>query len=192
MAIHKIEEFDLVEEGAKKVKTVVTSYEYTKRGEWWMGQLSVIIAENYCCRAAGNRTYNSQKRSVMFVGLEGDVDICAKIFEYAVDTARSCGAHYLKSLRGYKYYSSAEKNKVKNSYADGFVRCVKVAFDKQKSEHEAGWGLVMVVPKEVNDACSGFVADKYRSRHSVYSSVRNKGYEEGCKFNPNNKIGRRA
>ena len=67
----------------------------------------------------------------MFVGLEGDVDICAKIFGYAVDTARSCGTHYLESIVGYKYYSYAEKNRVRNSYANGFVRGVKVAFDKR-------------------------------------------------------------
>lgn len=191
MAIHKIEEIDLVDAQAKKVKRIETSYTYTKRGEWWMGSLAAIIAENYCCRYAGNHYKGAQKRNIMFVGLEGDVDICAKIFGYAVDTARSCGTHYLESIVDYKHYSYAEKNRVRNSYANGFVRGVKVAFDKQKQDNEAGWGLVMIVPKEVNEACSSFQIDRYRTRKTIYTDVSKKGYEEGCKFNPNNKIGRK-
>ena len=46
MAIHKIEEIDIVDAQAKKVKRIETSYTYTKRGEWWMGSLAAIIAEN--------------------------------------------------------------------------------------------------------------------------------------------------
>lgn len=191
MAQHKIEEIDLVDVKCKQVKRIVTEFEYTKRGEWWIGVLANIIAENYCCRSAGNRNYGAQKRTIIFVGLEGDVDVCAKIFKYAVDTARSCGNFYLKNHNEYKYYTSAEKNRIKNSYAIGFARGVKVAFEEQnaqKEHDESGWGLVMVVPKEVNEACSNFVTDKYQSRHMIYGNVRDKGYQEGCKFNPNGKL----
>ena len=191
MAQHKIEEIDLVDVKCKQVKRIVTEFEYTKRGEWWIGVLANIIAENYCCRSAGNRNYGAQKRTIIFVGLEDDVDVCAKIFKYAVDTARSCGNFYLKNLNECKYYTSAEKNKIKNSYAIGFTRGVKVAFEEQKTQKEqdeSGWGLVMVVPKEVDDACSNFVTDKYYSRHIIYKNVKDEGYREGCKFNPNGKL----
>ena len=49
----------------------------------------------------------------------------------------------------------------------------------------------MIVPKEVNEACSGFQIDRYRTRKTIYTDISKKGYEEGCKFNPNNKIGRK-
>ena len=188
MAEYKIAEIDLADVKKKDVKTIVTRFEYTKRGEWWIGTLANIISENYCCRCAGNRNFGQQKRTIIFVGLDGDVDICAKIFEYAVDTARSCGNNFLKKYRGYQYCTFAEKNKIKNSYAIGFARGVKSAFEEQKAEKEIGWGLVMVVPKEVNDACSNFVTDKYISRHTVYNDIKNKGYEDGRKFNPNDKL----
>lgn len=191
MAAHKIEEIDLIDAASRQVKRIVTEFEYTKRGEWWIGSLANIIAENYCCRSAGTKYYNSQKRTIIFVGLEGDVDVCAKIFEYAVNTARSCGKTYLKKLNGWQYYTSAEKNRIKNSYAIGFARGVKVAFEEQKEQKEQseiGWGLVMVVPKEVNEACSSFVNDKYVSRHTVYSNVRDDGYQEGRKFNPHGRL----
>lgn len=191
MAEHKIAEVDLIDAKNKNVKRIITEYEYTKRGEWWIGSLANIIAENYCCRSAGNKNFRGQKRTIIFVGLEGDVDICAKIFEYAVDTARSCGKSYLKNLDGWQRYTSAEKNRIKNSYAIGFARGVKVAFDEQKikkEQDESGWGLVMIVPKEVNEACSNFVTDRYQSRHTVYSDVRDDGYQEGRKFNPHGKL----
>lgn len=192
MAQYKIEEYELVDAKDKKVKRIDTKFEYTKRGEWWMGGLSTIIAENYCCRSAVSRDYlGAQKRTVFFIGLEGDVDVCAKIFEYAVETARTCGQRYLKRLPQWNKLSFAEKNKVKNSYALGFARGVRDAFEEQRNARttdESKWGLVMVVPKEVNDACSHFVADRYNGKHSIYNNVRDEGYAEGCRFNPNSRL----
>ena len=188
MAEYKIEEVDLIDAKNKKVKRVTTQFEYTKRGEWWIGSLAEIIAENYCCRSAGNCFKGAQKRRVIFIGLEDDVDICAKIFEYAVDTARSCGKSYLKKLCKRGNYTFAEKNKIKNSYAYGFTKGVKDAFIEQKSMNETGWGLVMVVPKEVNDACMNFRVDRYVGKRSIYSDVRDFGREEGRKFNPTKRL----
>ena len=94
----------------------------------------------------------------------------------------------MKKLNGWQNYSYAEKNKIKNSFAYGFAKGVKEAFEEQKSANEIGWGLVMVVPKEVNEACSDFRVDKYVSRHSVYNDVTSSGREEGRKFNPNKRL----
>lgn len=189
MAIYKIESFDLNGNEKKSVKRIETEFQYTKRGEWWMGSLADIIAENYCCRSAASCFKGQQKRTVIFVGLDGDVDICERIFRYAVDTARNCGLSYVSNkYRGYKL-SFAEKNKLKNSYAVGFTFGVQEAFNKQKQENEAGWGLIMVVPKEVNDACQHFSEDKYKSKHSVYCGAESAGREEGRRFSPNSRIG---
>ena len=191
MAEYKIEEIDLVDVKSRKVKRIYTDYFYTKRGEFWISSLANIIAENYCCRCASYIPYKgAQKRQIFFIGLEDDVDLCAKIFEYAVDSARKCGKSYLKErYKGYKL-TSQDKNRVKNSYALGFAKGVKDAFETQKAENEVGWGLIMVVPQEVNDDCVGFRNDTYKSRNRViYRDIRDDGYEEGCRFNPNGRLG---
>ena len=190
MAEYKIEEYEVVDAKSRKVKRVYTEYFWTKRGEFWIGALADIIAVNYCCRSASQIPYKgAQKRQIFFIGLEDDVDLCAKIFEYAVDSARKFGNLYLKDkYNGYKL-TSQDKNRVKNSYAVGFTKGVREAFEKQKAETETGWGLVMVIPKEVNDNCIGFKEDTYRSRNRViYRDIRDDGYKEGCRFNPNRKL----
>lgn len=194
MAEHKIEEIDLIDAKNRKVKRIYTEYEYTKRGEWWIASLAMVIAENYCCRCAANIPYKgAQKRRIFFIGLEGDVEICEKIFAYAVDSARKFGKLYLKdNYKGYDL-SAQEKNRVKNSYAIGFSNGVKQAFDAQKAEKiksgENGWGLVMTVPKEVLDDCTGFKSDTYQSRNRVvYRDAKAEGYDEGCRFNPSSRL----
>ena len=190
MAEYKIEEYEVVDVKSKKVKRIYTDYFWTKRGEYWIGALADIIAENYCCRSASYiPCKGAQKRQIFFIGLEDDVDLCAKIFEYAVDSARKFGNLYLKDkYKGYKL-TAQDKNRVKNSYAVGFTKGVREAFETQKAETETGWGLVMVVPQEVNDDCVGFRNDTYKSRNRViYKNIRDDGYEEGCRFNPNRKL----
>lgn len=189
MAQHKISELDIIDVKKKKVKRVRSKYQYAKRGEYWIGSLAQIIAENYCCRMAAERSYGKQKLGVIFVGLDGDVDLCNTIFEYAVGVARDLSDVYLKEKsKGYRL-THAEKNKVKNSYAYGFAKGVSVAFENQKEHDETGWGLIMLTPQEVVEACSDFQTDRYVSRHSIFSDVRNDGYNEGTKFNPNEKLG---
>jgi len=194
MAEYKIDEIDLVDIKDRKVKRIYTDYEYTKRGEWWIANLANVIAENYCCRCAANIPYKgAQKRQIFFIGLEGDVEICEKIFAYAVDSARKFGKLYLKdNYKGYNL-TSQDKNRIKNSYAIGFSNGVKEAFENQKAEKvasgEDGWGLVMIIPKEVNDDCAGFRHDTYRSKNRVvYHDAKSDGYSEGCKFNPNGRL----
>ena len=195
MAEYKIEEIDLIDAKSRKVKRIYTQYEYTKRGEWWIGSLAQVIAGNYCCRCASNIPHKgAQKRQIFFIGLEGDVEICEKIFGYAVESARKFGKLYLKeNYRGVNL-SSQDKNRLKNSYAIGFSNGVHEAFEVQKAEKaesgEAGWGLVMVIPQEVNDDCKGFRTDRYISRNRVvYRDAKAQGYDEGRKFNPNGRLG---
>lgn len=195
MAIHKIEEIDLVDIAKRNVKRIVTGIEYTKKGEWWIGILAQVIAENYCCRCLYTKYHHCQKMTIIFVGLDGDVDICEKIFTYAIDSARSCSKYHLENMEDYKRYTSATKNRIKNSYSYGFALGVQEALEDQKrkkNESEARWGLVMVVPKEVNDYCSGIKVDKYSGRHSVYDDEISSGYQEGRKFNPNKRIPNKA
>ena len=71
MAEYKIEEIDLADSKNRKVKRVYTDHYWTKRGEFWIGSLASVIAENYCCKSASAIPYKgAQKREIFFVGLE--------------------------------------------------------------------------------------------------------------------------
>ena len=161
MAEYKIEEIDLIDAKSRKVKRIYTQYEYTKRGEWWIGSLAQVIAGNYCCRCASNIPHKGAQKRQIYRGVN---------------------------------LSSQDKNRLKNSYAIGFSNGVHEAFEVQKAEKaesgEAGWGLVMVIPQEVNDDCKGFRTDRYISRNRVvYRDAKAHGYDEGRKFNPNGRLG---
>lgn len=192
MAQYKIEEIDLADVKRREVKRIVTEYKYTKQGEWWIGAMANIIAENYCCRYAVSKVARGREGTVLFVGLDGDVDLCATVFGYAVDSARSLAKVRAKEDEYYSCYSQTEKKQARNSYAIGFVKGVKEALEKQNQDKEAEWGLIMVVPAEVNEACSDFRTDKYQvKRKRTFSSCLNRGYEDGVKFNPNGKLTRK-
>ena len=188
MAQHKIEEIDLIDVKSKKVKRIYTDYFFTKRGDFWIGTLAQIIAENYCCKSAGYVNHGSQKRQILFVGLEDDVELCSKIFEYAVETAKTLSSNYVKKEYKGCNLSIKERSDIRKSYAYGFATGVKEAFEDQKEKDESGWGLVMVVPKEVNDECSDFRTDKRPTRKTIYRDIRNDGFNEGKRFNPNGMI----
>ena len=196
MAMYKIAEADLVDMKNKNVKRIETEYTYTKRGEYWMSALAQIIAENYCCRAFATKEMHAQKRTVAFIGLEDDVDLCATVFDYAVKSARSLAKHkieketvYCLGRKARLKISPSEKNMLVNSYARGFTSGVKEALREQKETKESEWGLVMVVPAEVNEVIDGFRKDRYVSRsRAVDRDYMNAGREEGRRFNPNNKL----
>lgn len=190
MAEHKITEAELEDLKEKEVRKVMTGVTYTNRTTIWVGQLAMVIAENYCCRCAASRAKSgSQVLEIIFIGLDGDVDIAVNVFKYAVESAKSCAEYYLNNVYKYKYNSKKVENHVKMSYATGFVSGVEAAFDEQKNGKEAGWGLVMTVPSEVESFMKqGFKKNSYRGYHHTDGEIRSKGFDEGKKFNPNNKI----
>lgn len=193
MAEHKIAEVDLEEIKIKKVKRIDTGYEYTKRGEFWMSTMAHVIAENYCCRSASSVYHGKQKRTIIFVGLEDDLDLCSMVFSYAVDSARVLAKEHAKEVsKQYAFgFTAKEKNTAINSYVLGFARGVEEAFKQQKemqTADEGSWGLVMVIPKEVNDFCKHFKNDRHASSHSINSDSMSHGYAEGKRFNPERRI----
>ena len=182
MMEHKLSEDDFNKKDSK-VKRLITDYTYTKRGEFWIGVLAMILGENYCCRVAVAKGQGEQKGTVMFVGLEEDVDLCNEIFSYAVDTIRLLSKQYLKQ-KG-KTSSTKYNNIIMKSYAIGFVEGIRSAYEEQKKDHEKDWGLILVRAKEVDEACTSFRKDNYRGKGvSINTGSHNDGFKEGSKFNP--------
>lgn len=182
MMEHKLSEADFLKKETN-VKRLITDYSYTKKGEFWIGALAMILGDNYCCRVAVIKGHGEQKGTVMFVGLEEDADLCNEIFSYAVDTIHSLSKQYLK-MKG-KTSSTKYNNLIMRSYAIGFVEGIRLAYEQQKQDHEKDWGLVLVRSKEVDEACTDFRKDHYKGKGTeVNTGSRNAGFEEGSKFNP--------
>lgn len=187
MAQHKIEEADLEDAQNKKVVQVKTKFTCSKRRDSWMGSLSAVIARNFCCQATMSRKWNHQTRTITFVGLEGDIDTCVAIFEYAV----SCTMDGIKKIKcDYANFSQEYRKRLCDGYGFGFAEGVNEAFKKQEEYDETGWGLVMVVPKEVHDAVKELkpenVGEAAADRMSM--SLFYDGYEDGKKFDPSTKL----
>ena len=184
MAQHKISEKELDELQSKKVKQINTQYTCSKRKEAWMVGLSGTIAENFCCKAIRTRQRRKQTNFISFIGLEEDVDMCVEIFKYAVSCIRS-GIERIKENAANK-----DKKILSDSYGFGFVYGVKEAFDLQKEKDETGWGLVMCVPEEVNNAVKDYGHEKFselKKDKISYKEFQN-GYTDGQKFSPETKL----
>lgn len=183
MAEHKLTAEELEDHKKRDVKDLRTGYTYTMRGEWWLGSLAVIIAENYCCKCVNLKANGAQKREIKFIGLDEDVDLCFAVFEYAVKSVRGLIKQHCKPLR--KKYTNADVKIAGQSFGYGFVDGVKRAFEEQKKQKEEGWGLVMIIPQEVNDYYDGLSVRRMRSSARTINNESNAaGYNEGKKFNP--------
>ena len=182
MAQYKIGKIDLIDVSERKVITLDSGYTYTKRGDFWMGSLASVIARNYCCKPIQYKDYGGQKLNIRFIGFEDDANMCNSVFDYAVKSAKELGKIYAK-----ENCNGLNKTKAIRSYAYGFMLGIDEAF---KFQDESDWGLVMVVPKEVDDYMSKMNTrqDTYRSKQTVYNSCKNSGYEEGKRFNPNGRL----
>ena len=148
MAEHKLSERDLEERNTTVIKRAIGET-FSKKANSWMDPLSIVIGENYCCSAF--RCKISVKTTVWhvgFIGLEGDIEICVKIFRYAVRCIKSEQKKLRKQHRD--YYTPQEIAKICDSYGYGFARGVYEAFTRQNEENQE-YGLVLKVPKEVKD-----------------------------------------
>lgn len=148
MAEHKLSERDLEERNTTVIKRAIGET-FSKKANSWMDPLSIVIGENYCCSAF--RCKISAKTTVWhvgFIGLEGDIEICVKIFRYAVRCIKSEQKKLRKQHRD--YYTPQEIAKICDSYGYGFARGVYEAFTRQNEENQE-YGLVLKVPKEVKD-----------------------------------------
>lgn len=181
MAEHKLTETELKDVGNQTVERVLTDITCSKRRNPWIIRLSSIIGENYCCKAYRNHYKGKQTFTVGFIGLKDDAEICTTVFKYAVD----CALSQIKNIRRENnYFDSGYVAELCHSYGFGFSDGIAVAFQKQKKENEQSWGLVMVVPKEVEDAANSLGRKRSKVRTNIYRNEYSSGYEDGKAFDP--------
>ena len=191
MAEHKLTEAELKDVEKQQVKDVRTDITCSKRRDPWIVSLSAIIGENYCCKGYRHRRYGEQTNCIGFIGLEDDVEICVAVFKYAVD----CVLSEIKNIKKENacYYSDYVK-RLCNSYGYGFTAGVSEASRKQQEENEQGWGLVLAMPKEVEEASQYLGHEQFQSRAQKHlqGSEYYRGFEEGTEFDPTKRLGEEA
>lgn len=181
MAEHKITELELENTEKQAVVRELTGVTYSMRRDPWILELSAVIGEHHCCRPFYTREKRKQVAEIGFVGLSGDTPLCRKIFVYAVDCIRMKTNKLRKEP--YKGVSIAD------GYGYGFTMGLKDAYYKQQSEE--GWGLVLTVPKEVNDFTDKMSRGKANtSSKKKQASARSfiDGMNDGRKFHEQKRI----
>ena len=190
-AEHKLTEAELKDVEKQQVKDVRTDITCSKRRDPWIVNLSAVIGENYCCKGYRYRRYGEQTNCIGFIGLEDDVEICVAVFKYAVD----CVLSEIKNIKKENacYYSDYVK-RLCNSYGYGFTAGATEAFRKQREENEQGWGLVLVMPKEVEEASQHLGHEQFQSRAQKHlqGSEYYRGFGEGTEFDPTKRLGEEA
>lgn len=189
MAEHKIRESELEDVSKQEVKTVITDIVYTTWKNPWIANLTEIIGENYCCKNCCSRNARKKTRYAGFIGFESDIEICVSVFKYAVD----CIMSQIKALqRENRECSSLYKKEICDNYGYGFVEGLREAFRQQQKENEAEWGLVLVIPKEVEESHAKlqkkvFKVKKLEDTGNLYG----KGYNDGKAFDPTRRVAAR-
>lgn len=189
MAKYKLTERECRETEPQKVVRLYTGITCSKRRDPWCIPLSATIGNNYCCKGFRTHQTRCQTQEVGFIGFEDDVTLCVDIFKYAVDCVRS----EVKRIK--KQYASYDANHVKSRCDSfgyyGFAIGLQAAFEKQTAEKEQEWGLVLVTPREVQDAADALgkpTAFRSRSQDSIFGNEFAKGFKSGQEFQMQKRI----
>lgn len=187
MAEHKLRPEEVVKADKVKVIREVLDVTCTAMTNPWAVSLSAIIAEHYCCRAYRNRGAGCKTNRIGLVGLEEDFEIAKRIFLYAYDCVMASIKANIK--RDPSDPSGTYREKC-NAYGWGFTRGVAAAFREQEEEHQE-WGLVMVVPKAVDDNMAdmgkktSFGKEKTGGWRDAYRAL---GYQDSKQFDPTTRL----
>jgi hypothetical protein len=188
MARHKLTEAELEGIEKQEVKTItVSGITCSKRKNPWIVNLSGTIAENYCCKGFRRHEPGKQTQYFGFIGLEEDVAICEAIFRYAVDCALSKCKEIKKEN---SCYYPEYVRRLCDSFGYGFSMGLQIAFEEQAEQQENGWGLVLVTPKEVEEAAKHLGHEKFeaKSQKHIDSESFYDGYHEGKNFKPERRL----
>ena len=149
----------------------------TDSGNIWMIRLCSLIADNYLCSASWRTPRGSRTHKLVITGLNEDAELCKVVIEYAVDFVLSA------IKRQQRRNPHMDGKTVANSYADGFILGLEMAFEEQQEDHPE-WGLVVVKPQEVQDYEKGLGTGSVRTRETEFDPLSYaRGQNDGMNFN---------
>ena len=189
MAQHKLCPEDIKREERSGVIVQTVGVSCTKMTDSWAVELAAVIATNYCCKAFRRRTKGAKIVEVGFAGLEEDFAICKEIFLYAYDCVKVRVNEIRKENRE-KGYPANDLRKMCNGYGFGFARGLKIAYAQQQEQHQE-WGLVLVVPQEVEAAIASYKPPSVYARADMRgagAAYAKEGFEDGMAFDVSRRI----
>lgn len=156
-------------EDIKDIENIVEETIYVGGGHKWKYSLARAVAKNFRCRH-----FYYGKSTIVFYGYETDAKIAAQTFEYLFKIGNTKARKERAAYRKQGLFTDG----IYNNFCAGFVKGVESVLDKQCT------ALMIVVPKEVNEAYDGIKFSRSFSTSlnlsSYYGSeARDKGYAAG-------------
>lgn len=148
----------------------------TDSGRIWMVRLANLICNEYLCVSAWRTPRGSRTHTLVITGMEDDLEICKSVIGYAVGFIEGRIEHLQRKFR------MQDPKAVANSYADGFILGLELAFEEQKTEHPE-WGLVVVKPEEVKKFEDGLGSKSVKTKQAGFDPLAYmKGQTDGKEF----------
>lgn len=148
-----------------------------KRLYWYERNLARIIAKNFRCKnyirwtkLEGDR---QKKNRIEFMGLEEDVLLASEMYRLVVDAINFYAQKHIKKYgKGIRRHTQS----LKDDYMMGFIAGLERKFEEQIEGQE--WGLVLVVPKEVEDKFKREITGK-AATYNIPRVEEQESYQEG-------------
>ena len=149
----------------------------TDSGRIWMAKLCKLICDEYLCVAAWNTMRGTRTHALVITGMEEDLEVCKSAVGYAVGFVEGQIEHLQRK------YRRQDPKAIANSYAEGFILGLEMAFEEQKEEHPE-WGLVVVKPEEVKGYEESLGSKSVKTKKSDFNPLAYmKGQTDGQNFN---------
>ena len=149
----------------------------TDSGRIWMAKLCKLICDEYLCVAAWNTMRGTRTHTLVITGMEEDLEVCKSAVGYAVGFVEGQIEHLQRK------YRRQDPKAIANSYAEGFILGLEMAFGEQKEEHPE-WGLVVVKPEEVKGYEESLGSKSVKTKKSDFNPLAYmKGQTDGQNFN---------
>lgn len=185
MAKNKLTEADFEDMKKQELKTFKCEdiSWTTDSGRIWMTTLAKLICDEYLCVSAWGTKSGTRTHVLYITGMEEDLEVCKAVMEYAVGFVGG-RIEYLQ-----RKYSRQDPKAVANSYAEGFILGLELAFEEQKEQHPE-WGLVVVKSEEVEDYAKGLGSKNVRTKKAAFDPLAYlRGQNDGKNFNTRKAIG---
>lgn len=179
MAKNKLTEADFEDVRKQELKTFKCEdiLWTTDSGRIWMVNLAKLICNEYLCVSAWGTKPGSRTHVLYITGMEEDLEICKSVMGYAVGFVEG----QIDALQ--KKYRRQDPKAIANSYAEGFILGMEMAFEEQREEHPE-WGLVVVKPEETRQYEEALGTKNVRAKKANFDPLAYlKGQTDGQNFN---------
>lgn len=161
-----------------------------KRLFWWERMLAGIIARNFRVKFYyNNKTIGKQKkRAVVFYGYTQDLELAKEMYLLAYEVVVFHSKNYVDSY--YKNFSMdrnrQKTEEIKGNYIHGFLAGLDQRFSEQVAELTNEYGLMVIVPEEVEKSYKEFSKDfgtiKEKQRKVEDDTAFYSGFKDGKKI----------